>query len=59
MAFAESMARQRSLPEVSLYTHVLMTQAFAFYRRLDYRETARLVEDGYARVYLSKTLSAG
>jgi hypothetical protein len=36
-----------------------MTQALAFYRWLDYRETARLVEDGYARVYLSKTLSAG
>jgi ribosomal protein S18 acetylase RimI-like enzyme len=59
MAFAEATARQRSLPEVSLYTHVLMTQALAFYERLGYRETARLVEDGYARVHLSKNLSGG
>jgi ribosomal protein S18 acetylase RimI-like enzyme len=59
MAFAEAAARQRSLTEISLYTHVLMTQALAFYERLGYRETARLVEDGYARIYLSRTLSAG
>lgn len=59
MAFAEATARQRSLTEVSLYTHVLMAQAVAFYQRLGYGEMARLVEDGYARVYLSKTLSAG
>ena len=58
MAFAESTARRRSLTEVSLYTHVLMTQALAFYERLGYRETARLMEDGYARVYLTRTLSA-
>jgi ribosomal protein S18 acetylase RimI-like enzyme len=59
MAFAESTARQRALAEVSLYTHVLMTPALTFYERLGYRETARLVEDGYARVYLGKSLSVG
>jgi ribosomal protein S18 acetylase RimI-like enzyme len=58
MAFAETMARQRALAEVSLYTHALMTPALAFYERLGYRETARVVEDGYARVYLAKSLSA-
>jgi ribosomal protein S18 acetylase RimI-like enzyme len=58
MAFAETMAQQRALAEVSLYTHVLMTAALAFYERLGYRETARLVEDGYARVYLAKSLCA-
>jgi ribosomal protein S18 acetylase RimI-like enzyme len=58
MAFAESTARQRALAEVSLYTHVLMTPALAFYEGLGYRETARLVEDGYARVYFVKSVSA-
>ncbi|MGH6886435.1 MAG: GNAT family N-acetyltransferase, partial [Geminicoccales bacterium] len=59
MGFAEASALERSITEVRLYTHVLMTQALAFYARLGYRETARLMEDGYARIYLSRTLSAG
>jgi ribosomal protein S18 acetylase RimI-like enzyme len=59
MGFAEALALERRVTEVRLYTHVLMTPALAFYERLGYRETARLVEDGYARVYLGRTLSAG
>ena len=52
MGFAEQEARRRGLAEVRLYTHEVMHGALALYRALDYEETGRRLEDGYARVYL-------
>ena len=38
-AFAEAVAREQGLPEIRLYTKVVMSKNFAFYRRLRYTET--------------------
>jgi len=56
MAFAEAEARRRGWPEIVLYTHVLMTENQALYRRLGYVETGRANEKGFDRVYMSKPL---
>jgi GNAT superfamily N-acetyltransferase len=47
MAFAETEAARLHLARIHLYT------------RLGYREVGEGVEDGYARVFLEKSLSAG
>jgi ribosomal protein S18 acetylase RimI-like enzyme len=52
MGFAAQEAGRLGLGEVRLYTHEIMQGALALYRALDYEETGRRVEDGYARVYL-------
>jgi ribosomal protein S18 acetylase RimI-like enzyme len=56
MAFAAGEARRRGLSEIRLYTHEAMSGALGLYRALGYQETARRLEDGYARVYLRKLL---
>jgi len=57
MAFAAEEARRRGLGELRLYTHQLMRGALGLYRALGYEETAKRVEDGYARVHLRKVLA--
>lgn len=54
MAFAEEEARRRGHREVRLYTHVLMTENRALYDRLGFRETGRVSEKGFDRVYMTK-----
>ena len=56
VAFAEAEARRRGHGEVRLYTHVLMTENLALYGRLGFRETGRVSEKGYERVYMAKAL---
>lgn len=56
VAFAEAEARRRGYGEVQLYTNVLMTENLALYGRLGFRETGRVSEKGYERVYMAKTL---
>jgi ribosomal protein S18 acetylase RimI-like enzyme len=56
MAFAERRAAELDLPELRLYTNQLMTENLALYPALGYTETARRVEDGFARVYFSKRI---
>jgi ribosomal protein S18 acetylase RimI-like enzyme len=56
MAFAEAEAARQGLAEVRLYTHGVMAGAQALYRALGYRETARRVEDGYARIHFARRL---
>jgi ribosomal protein S18 acetylase RimI-like enzyme len=56
MAFAEAVARERGLPEIRLYTNVVMSKNFAFYRRLGFTETGRRREHGFDRVYVMKSL---
>lgn len=57
VAFAEAEARRRGHSEVWLYTHVLMTENLALYGRLGFRETGRVSEKGYERVYMAKALA--
>jgi N-acetylglutamate synthase-like GNAT family acetyltransferase len=52
---AERDAAELGLTEVRLYTNEAMTENLTFYPRHGYRETGRGVEDGYRRVYFSKT----
>jgi len=59
MAFAESEARRLGRARIELYTHETMTENLRFYTRLGFRETARLEQEGYRRVFLAKTLPGG
>lgn len=56
MAFAEAEARRRGFAEIRLYTHALMTENQALYRRLGYAEIGRVTEKGFDRVYMAKAL---
>ncbi len=59
LALAEEQARRLGLPEIRLYTNVAMTENLAYYPRRGYVETHRGHEDGFDRVYFSKTVDAG
>jgi len=52
--FVEAEAGRRGLPEVRLYTNVLMVRNIALYARRGYRETERRQEAGFARVFMTK-----
>ena len=54
VAFAEAEAHRRGHAEVRLYTNVAMTENLALYGRLGFRETHRVSEKGYERVYMAK-----
>jgi ribosomal protein S18 acetylase RimI-like enzyme len=53
---AERDAAELGLSEVRLYTNEAMTENLRFYPRHGYRETGRALQDGFRRVYFSKTL---
>ncbi|MBN8929542.1 MAG: GNAT family N-acetyltransferase [Rhodospirillales bacterium 69-11] len=59
MSFTEQEARRRGLDAIILYTHVLMTENIALYRRAGYVETGRVNEKGFERVYMRKDLPTG
>jgi ribosomal protein S18 acetylase RimI-like enzyme len=56
LQFAETTARAAGLHAIVLYTHVLMTENQALYRRIGYVETERVTEKGFERVYMRKPL---
>jgi len=56
MQFAEAEASQRGYDDIYLYTHALMTENIALYRRVGYIETHRISEKGFDRIYMTKTL---
>jgi len=56
IAFAEAEARRLGLPEVRLYTNIVMTENLALYTRLGFEETHRAEDDGYRRVFMRKRL---
>lgn len=56
MEFAEAEAGRRGFREIHLYTHALMTENIALYRRVGFVETHRVSEKGYDRVYMTKQL---
>ncbi len=53
---AECDAAELGLTEVRLYTNEAMTENLSFYQRHGYRETGRAQQDGFRRVYVSKTV---
>lgn len=53
---AEQEALALGFSEVRLCTNEAMTENIAYYPRRGYRQTHRAVQDGYARVFFSKTL---
>ena len=54
--FAEAEARRRGFGAISLYTHELMRENIALYRRIGFVETHRISEKGFNRVYMTKRL---
>lgn len=56
IAFAEEEARGRGHAELRLYTNVHMTENIALYERLGFRQTGRVSEKGFERLYMVKTL---
>jgi ribosomal protein S18 acetylase RimI-like enzyme len=56
IGFAETEARRLGFGEIRLYTHALMTENVALYRRIGFVETHRGSEKGYDRVYMTKRL---
>jgi ribosomal protein S18 acetylase RimI-like enzyme len=56
IAFAEAEARRRGLGEIHLYTHALMSENIALYRRIGFIEARRANEKGYDRIYMTKRL---
>lgn len=57
LARAEADARELGLPQVRLYTNQAMTDNQTFYPRHGYVETARGRQDGYDRVFYTKTIT--
>jgi ribosomal protein S18 acetylase RimI-like enzyme len=55
--FAEAEAGRRGLPEVRLYTNVLMERNIALYAKRGYAETERRQEKGFARVFMAKRVA--
>jgi len=57
LELAERDAAEQGLSEVRLVTNEAMTENLVFYPRHGYRETHRAVQDGYRRVFFSKSLA--
>ncbi|SDB62977.1 GNAT family N-acetyltransferase [Belnapia rosea] len=55
--FVEAEAARLGLPEVRLYTNVLMERNIALYARRGYAETGREVQKGFSRVFMAKPVS--
>ena len=53
---AEAVARTAGFERMRLYTHEKMVENFALYTRIGYRETHRVSEKGFDRVYMEKPL---
>lgn len=56
MDFAEDEARRRGYDRILLYTHALMSENVAIYRRYGYRELERKTVSGFDRIYMEKRL---
>ncbi|WP_085709865.1 MULTISPECIES: GNAT family N-acetyltransferase [unclassified Pseudomonas] len=56
MTFCEKHALSLGCEAVRLYTHERMTENVAIYEKLGFVETHRATEDGFARVFMRKTL---
>lgn len=59
MQYCEDYARRAQCTAIRLYTHELMTENIAIYKKLGYQETHRATENGFARVFMRKALPEG
>ena len=57
MAFAETYARGLGLRALRLYTNEVMHETIRFYESLGFAVSERLLEDGYHRIYLEKSIA--
>ena len=58
MEFAEQEALRLKLGRLTLYTNEVMTENYAIYTHLGYREVGRRTEDGYRRIFMEKAVPA-
>ena len=58
MALAEEQAIARGFAQITLYTNEVMTENIELYQRLGYLEYERVMDKGYHRVYMRKSLRA-
>lgn len=56
MMHAETVANERGLSRIRLYTNIKMTRNLDWYPKLGFIETSRVEEDGFSRVYFEKEL---
>ncbi|HXX37926.1 MAG TPA: GNAT family N-acetyltransferase [bacterium] len=56
ISLAEAEARSLSVPEVRLYTNVVMVENLGLYAHLGFEETHRAEQDGHKRVFMRKRL---
>ena len=56
LRLAEEQAEAQGLNEVRLYTNAAMTENLTYYPRHGYRETHRATQDGYRRVFFTKSV---
>ncbi|MDH3631560.1 MAG: GNAT family N-acetyltransferase [Gammaproteobacteria bacterium] len=56
IGFVEQQAQQDGYNRIELYTNASMSENLELYPRLGYQQIDRRVEDGFDRVYFSKTL---
>lgn len=56
MEFAESVAREKGIDLLELYTNVKMHENISIYLKFGYVETERRTEDGHDRVFFRKQL---
>jgi len=54
---ADDYARAQGYSSLTLYTHELMYENIAMYLRTGFIETHRIIENGFARVYMRKPLT--
>lgn len=54
--FAFMLGKEAGLQEVRLYTNELMNENLLYYPKFGFIELNRTIEDGYRRVYMSKSL---
>jgi N-acetylglutamate synthase-like GNAT family acetyltransferase len=57
LQLAEKQAKAHGLREVRLYTNQAMTENLAYYAGRGYRETHRATQNGFRRVFFTKTLA--
>lgn len=57
VAAAEEAAKEAGHAVIRLYTHEKMVENIAMYERLGFRETHRVREKGFDRVYMEKRLT--
>lgn len=58
LGIADDQARANGVGEVRLYTHEKMTENLAYYPRRGFVETDRRTENGFTRVFFTRTLPA-